>query len=578
VIKISLLVMLGLAATVLLRKRSAALRHCVLAAAIACAAATPVLELVVPAWHLPVGSSLFGRVEPLALFIPISELPSHERSLVVQEEGTRPIQRAAALRLLTPIWMAGIGIGLAIFLVGFARLAWLASRSQPLLRGRWSDLADALSREYGLRRPVLLLQSDHPTLLVTWGLRQPKVILPRAARHWPADRIRIVLGHELAHIRRRDWVVQMAAELLRSVYWFNPLLWIACRQLRRESEHACDDAVLNLGIEGPDYAAHLLDLARTFKQYRRTFVPAPAMARPSSLERRVVAMLNARLNRTPITRPAGLAIAVALLTITLPIAGLVVSAQNGAAAFSGSLMDAIGRIMPDTALVLSSAASQQKHETRSDQTGHFAFAGLPAGEYRLEVSRPGFATTQGRVILGAGQNLMQDVALQVGSLQEIINVSDPIGAPDVATAVTPPRTFSHVPDYDPCSQSTVGGCIQQPTKLSDTRALYPASLHGSGLSETVLLEARIGTDGLVNDLRVLDAAHADFATAAVEAVRQWQFTQTRLDSVPIEVRMKVTVTFTGRQKTNREPRSGPPRQAAAGLGELSFLLPGQFRN
>ena len=103
---------------------------------------------------------------------------------------------------------------------------------------------------YGVRS--LLLQSDHPTLLVTWGVWQPKVILPAEARGWPEDRIRIVLAHELAHVRRGDWLVQLAAELLRAIYWFNPLLWIACRQLRRESEHACDDAVLALGVEGAD--------------------------------------------------------------------------------------------------------------------------------------------------------------------------------------------------------------------------------------------------------------------------------------------------------------------------------------
>ena len=126
----------------------------------------------------------------------------------------------------------------------------------------WSDVSRRLSRDYGLRRPVLLLQGEHPTLLGTWGLRQAKMILPREAREWPADRVRIVLGHELAHIQRRDWLVQLAAELLRAVYWFNPLVWIACRRLRQESEQACDDAVLRLGVEGRDYATHLLDVAR----------------------------------------------------------------------------------------------------------------------------------------------------------------------------------------------------------------------------------------------------------------------------------------------------------------------------
>ncbi len=103
---------------------------------------------------------------------------------------------------------------------------------------------------------MTLLESTHPSLLVTWGLARPKVILPAAAAAWTDERARVVLSHELAHIRRGDWIVQLSAELLRAFYWFNPLLWIACRRLRLESEHACDDEVMSRGVEGTDYATH----------------------------------------------------------------------------------------------------------------------------------------------------------------------------------------------------------------------------------------------------------------------------------------------------------------------------------
>ena len=132
--------------------------------------------------------------------------------------------------------------------------------------------AEEISRGYGLRRPVTLLQSPHPSLLVTWGLARPKVILPAAADAWTDERARVVLSHELAHIRRGDWIVQLSAELLRAFYWFNPLLWIACRRLRLESEHACDDEVMSRGVEGTDYATHLIELARALNQRRHTVV------------------------------------------------------------------------------------------------------------------------------------------------------------------------------------------------------------------------------------------------------------------------------------------------------------------
>src|SRR5206468_3458320 len=80
---------------------------------------------------------------------------------------------------------------------------------------------------------------------------------------WTDERARIVLSHEIAHIRRGDWLAQMLGEVLRAIHWFNPLVWIVCRRLRQESEHACDDAVLGSGVAAADYASHLLDLART---------------------------------------------------------------------------------------------------------------------------------------------------------------------------------------------------------------------------------------------------------------------------------------------------------------------------
>ena len=94
-----------------------------------------------------------------------------------------------------------------------------------------------------------------------------------------------MLGHELAHVRRRDWVAQMAVEVLTAVYWFNPFVWILRRRIRLESEQAADDAVLSLGVNGGAYASELVDLARTLVAARPafSFVPAPTMAHQATI-------------------------------------------------------------------------------------------------------------------------------------------------------------------------------------------------------------------------------------------------------------------------------------------------------
>ncbi|MEP7305837.1 MAG: M56 family metallopeptidase [Acidobacteriota bacterium] len=537
--KVSLIVSLGLAATALLRRRSAAVRHWVLAVTIACAAATPLLELVVPSWHVPVDSAWLGRsAEPLTLFIPIRMAQADEAAGPASNAGAAPARSLTAARALGMVWMAGTAVSLLLLLVGLARLAWLASGSSRVEHGAWTELTARLSRDYGLRRPVLLLRSSHPTLLATWGLRPPKVILPPDAFEWPEDRVRIVLGHELAHVLRRDWLVQVLAELLRAVYWFNPLVWIVVRRLRQESEQACDDAVLGLGVNGPEYATHLLAVARAFKGYEATVFPAPAMARPSSLERRVSAMLNTRLNRTPITWCNAVAIVIALVCLTLPLAGLVASAQTATATFSGSLIDAVGRILPNVALVLTSARTKQKYEAQSDEAGHFALTGLPAGEYQLGARLPGFDTSQGRLTLAAGQVLDRDVALQIGGIQETVSIS----SKEIPTAPRAARQVAQS-DFDRCSQVTTGGCIKPPLRIADARPRYPQAHVASGTSGKVEVDGRIGTDGFIKDFRVLAPADPDFASATVEALRLWQFTQVRLDGVPVEANIHVLVNF-----------------------------------
>jgi len=548
-IKVSLMVLAGLTVVRLMRSQSAALRHWVLWAAIACAAVVPAVESIVPGWNLrPLNPPAAMRVQPPVAVVPAPQTvlePSAAREGRPSPPAAR-ITPSDAAWALWPIWMTGAGIGLFMLLVGFGRLTWLASRSERLRQGPWIDLAEDIARRYGLRRPVVLLQSNHPTMLVTWGWLRPKVILPAGARDWTRERVRVVLCHELAHIRRGDWAAQMTAELLRSLYWFNPLMWIASRRLRRESEQACDDEVLNLGVDGPEYAGHLLDLARAARRHRRGLlpdVPAPAMLRPSSLERRISAMLNTRLNRHAATRPARTATMAGLLGLTMLVAGFGAAAQSYAT-LSGSVVDPMNSVISGVTLTLTSARTQAKHEVTSDDNGRFEFVGLPAGEYALEARFPGFKALRTEVTVGA-QEVQRNLALQIGSLTETIMVSVSASEPLTASAdFKPARAALPKRNQASCKAASTGGNIVPPSKLKDVHPEYPRHLRASGpVAGVVVMDARIGQDGLVRDIRVLGPAHPDLAKAAMEAVWQWEFDSTLLNCVPVEVAMTVTVTF-----------------------------------
>ena len=422
--KMSFIVLSALAASFFLRRRSAALRHWVLAAGVACAAALPILSCGRAGLAAPFryADGLHAYEDPFR----DAESPSPTRPPAAVNGATvaAPVPPGTAMRrgfdlgaALQSIWLAGTFVGLAILLTGVLRLAWLAVHARRVTHGRWYDLAEEISLGYRLRRPVTLLQSSHPSLLVTWGLARPKVILPSAADAWTEERARVVLSHELAHIRRGDWIVQLSAELLRAFYWFNPLLWVACRRLRLESEHACDDEVMRRGFEGTDYATHLIELARALNQRRPLWFPAPAMARPSSLERRVRAMLNDRLERGSISGGTRAAILVVLLAVTAAVA----AAQSGFVTFSGSVADEQGRGVQGVAVALVNEVRQAKYEVKTNADGRFEFVGLPAGEYFVEAKGIGFQSLKDTLTI-AGQNLQRNYTLKIGTLQETVTL------------------------------------------------------------------------------------------------------------------------------------------------------------
>ena len=552
-IRVSIVVAIGLAASHLLRHRSAAVRHWVLAATMLCALSVPVLQAIVPAWGVPTPMVGAARRAPSSSAAPSSAVGTARVDDSIEVVASRPRATssnvAAGERFLVPIWIAGALCGLLVLAAGVARLTWLALRAPRIASGPWPQLAAEIAREYRLQRQIRVLQADRPSLLITWGLVCPKVLVPVSALGWTEQRIRIVLRHELAHARRGDWLVQLAGEVLRCAYWFNPLLWIACTRLRQESEHACDDEVLAGGVEAADYATHLLAVARELKP-RFAPLPAPAITRSTKLERRFHAMLDAGLTRTPATKAFRFLSTGLLLAAT----AIVAAAQNGPSILSGSVVDSTGAPVPGAIVALTAKTSDARFEVKTDDRGRFEFVPLPAESYDLWVKYPGFRTAQESLAL-AGANVKRDVTLALGTLEETVTI---VGGGSEMSFVSgsmappppPPRTTerdmarkAYERDLQECVSSTEGGRVRPPRKIKDVRPIYPQILQSAGVAGTVVLDAVIDTDGLVKELTVIKSVNPALDEAALDAVRQWQFDGTLLNCVPSEVRMKVSLNF-----------------------------------
>ncbi len=270
------------------RRRPAALRPTVLAASLAAAAVAPALEIALPHWEFPVLSS----AAPVAAPAPVLTSDVTTTSTVAMS-AVPAAPRRSWVPVLVTIWATGFLVVMLGLLAGLVRLVRMTRACRPVRAASvWKERAEALSAQSALTRPVVVLESHERAPLLTWGVLRPRIVVPAHAQSWARDCIEIVLAHELAHIVRRDWVLQIGAEVLRAVYWFNPLIWMVCRRLRYEAEQACDDAVLRRGVDAADYAAHLLAVARHVQANGRAWASAPAVASPSTLERRIAVILH----------------------------------------------------------------------------------------------------------------------------------------------------------------------------------------------------------------------------------------------------------------------------------------------
>ena len=200
------------------------------------------------------------------------------------------------------VWGSGVALALAYLIFGQLQLGNISRRAYPLAGGNWTRLLDESCKTLRVGRPVILLQTSDSIMPLTWGWLRPVVLLPAEAAQWPEARKRIVLLHELAHIKRLDCLAQLVTGIICALYWFNPLVWLAARRMRVEREQACDDLVLNGGCKASEYAGHLVEIATSFRRVPQA--TAIAMARPSGLENRITAIVDA--SRVRRLRPATL--------------------------------------------------------------------------------------------------------------------------------------------------------------------------------------------------------------------------------------------------------------------------------
>jgi TonB family protein len=518
-IKASALLAFTYCAMFFLRRRPAAERHMLWVMAMASAALLPLLTLALPSWQPALVTKIAGAFPEV---LRVTHIPQAYGQSSVHAVGIEPgfsILSAA----LPAIWVAGSFVALLALLLGCLRLRRSGCQAQPLFESAWTDIAASVSKTLALRRRIRLIQSDYRTMPITWGFLVPKVLVPGCASEWTADRKRIVLAHEFAHVRRGDWLFQIVAEIACVIYWFNPLFWIARNRMDFESERACDDVVLNLGIDGQDYATHLVEIARLLRKQGPAWLPALAMARPFSFEERLVAILNSSVNRRG-SAATSIAIAVAVITgLILPFAALRAPAASNADV-----------IMPDV-------VEYTTPPLYSDEARARGIEGIVFLEARIGVDgHPGNL----HVVKGLGFGLDENALLAVrewkfrpgqrsGKLVETtteVRVEFSLRNAEINEAIANDMA------------TRVGPGVVPPRIIHRVDPQFLAEQTRDRLGK-VVLDAVIQEDGVPKVVRVVQSMSWERDENAIGALKQWRFSPAMKDGQPVKVRMNVEMNF-----------------------------------
>lgn len=125
-----------------------------------------------------------------------------------------------------------------------------------------------IAAQMGIKKPVKLWFSEWVATPVTVGFLKPIILLPIAAvNQLSSQQVEAILLHELAHIRRHDYLMNLIIRMIRTVLYFNPFVKALCREIEKERETHCDEMVLQFQYNAIDYAAALLSLEKQAHSY-----------------------------------------------------------------------------------------------------------------------------------------------------------------------------------------------------------------------------------------------------------------------------------------------------------------------
>ncbi|HMF00984.1 MAG TPA: M56 family metallopeptidase [Terriglobia bacterium] len=550
IVKPTLILMSVAALSMLLHRRSAAVRHAVWVLAMVSVILLPLAVLIVPQLEW----SVLPQTGTSVTFLSIQNASSQS----AQEIWPAATHSAKTARLHPEfIWGLVITFLLLRLVLATTAVKRMTKTAVVIADDNWRKHLTGLSDAFLIRRPVRLLFSDKQICPMTWGVRNHTILLPSSARQWSDERCRLVLAHELAHVKRNDGLLQVFIQIVCSVYWFNPLVWYAAHRIRIERERACDDRVLSLGAEAVDYADHLVQVVRTLRTRRALSFASVSMAQPSQLESRLISILDSGMRRRTLSKTGTILLCTfaGLLTITVaaigiaaavPLPPVFVSAVKftppAATPESTAQRTRIGNgnAIPNSALI----PPQVLEPSKPDYTQEGVEANIE-GTVTLE----GHVDIKGevsrlRVIKGLGYGLDQKAidAVLGWKFRPALRNGAPVEAiTQIEVDFRIPAWYRAVSTEEPAVRIAPG--ITPPTVISRVEPQYTPEARAAKYRGTVVVAATIHKDGTLTVNEVIQELDYGLTPNAIEALEQWKFKPGMRNGEPVPVSLKIEVNF-----------------------------------
>ncbi len=522
---------------------------------------------------------------PIATTAPASNVPAIAPGQTSSGWiGPLPPSLYSRLPWAVPFWMAGVA-----FFQLYSFAGWIVARRLRRTGvfpapSQWRERLAALGARLNLATPVLLLESsliDVPAVIGVW---RPAILLPIALlTGLRTEQLELILLHELAHIRRYDYLVNLLQKSVEALLFYHPAVWWVSGLMRMERENCCDDVVVAASGSPREYALTLATLEWNRSAARDAVLAANGGSPMKRIRRMLKEPETSRAACAPVFS-AGLL----LLSIALALAALQAKPLPQAQTAPGADLksDPYQRWMHEVSYIMTQQerASYQALRTDAECVAFIAsfwdrrnptpgaaenkakeeyYRRLAYANGHFSAGKEGWETDRGRIYVtyGPPDEIESHPRGGTGSISEpneqwlyhhiegmgdnlTFGFTDPAGTGEYRLTSNPLAPPVPPPQAGTAPQTIrVGGQVQEQNLIAKVDPVYPPLAMQARIQGTVRFSATIGKDGRVSNLQLI-SGHPLLIEAAKTALLQWIYRPTLTNGNAVDVVTTVDVNFT----------------------------------